>query len=169
MSFCLHTAKEYLTIAFKPFHLLFYLLGVVFFDWLDFPEKATLILVTLMTIDTFTGMLKVARWKRKEWSTHNLGIGIMSKILTFVVLATCSLVSQMTLDLYGINIGIEHILSISIGLFGMAEAISILQNVYIYRTGNWVKEVDLVSAIIRYIQSTIREFLEKILAKKDNL
>lgn len=158
--------KENLAIAFKPFQLLAYALGIVFFDWLDFPEKATIILLTLMSIDTFTWMLKIARWKRKEWSTHNLWIWIMSKILTYIVLATCSLLSQLILELYWMRIGLEHILTVSIWLFGIAEWISILQNVYIFRTGKFIAEIDLVSAIIRWIQNSFREALEKYLAKK---
>ena len=142
-----------------------YSLWIFFFDYLDIPKEATSLLALLVVIDTFTGIAKVIRWRRREFTSYEMGLWVLTKLLTFIIILAAAILAKIVFLLGGIDVGIVHILSVSIGLFSIAQFYSILQNVYIFKTGKQVTEFDAMTLAIQALQWMARKALEAIIKK----
>ena len=83
----------------------------------------------------------------------------MKKSFTFVMILSIGLVFKaMEIDGDGV---IKAVMTILIG----AEGYSILQNIYTIRTGKYMKEVDVVTLLIRALGDFILKYLQRYIAK----
>lgn len=142
-----------------------YSVGIFLFDYLYIPEEATYLLAWLVTLDTITGILKVLRWRKQEFTSYEMGLWVLTKLLTFVIILAAAILAKIIFLLWDVNIGIVHLLSVSIWLFGVAQFYSIVQNVYIFKTGKQVTEFDAMTLAIQAMQLWARKVLEAMIKK----
>lgn len=147
------------TIATYKYSITAYLGLIALFEFLDIPQLQADILAYLMLIDFVSGIAKQARINYKEITSYKAWIGIMKKSFTFVMILSIGLVFK-ALEIDGNGV-IKAVMTILIG----AEGYSILQNIYTIRTGKYMKEVDVVTLLIRSLGDFIVKYLQKYIAK----
>ena len=140
-----------------------YILWVFLFWYLHIEAAQLSILWILMLIDTITWVTK--RYKlNEEWdkvSSAWLTIWALRKLLTLLAIFTISL------TLKGLGVEAYYTLMFSIiAIFIVAQAISIMQNIYSSLTWKKVDEQDAISIVIRVIGSFLLNELEKRLWNK---
>ncbi|MDR2099268.1 MAG: phage holin family protein [Campylobacteraceae bacterium] len=113
------------------------------------------ILAALMCFDMVTGIAKAYRLERNGVSSYRLRIGVISKILYLCVPVI------LALTVRGINFEFgSWLISFSVNALILAEAYSILGNIYTFKTQRKVKEIDAVSYILRAIKNQLDRLLE---------
>lgn len=147
------------TIATYKYSITAYLGLIALFEFLDIPQLQADILAYLMLMDFVSGIAKQARINYKEITSHKAWIGIMKKSFTFVMILSIGFVFK-ALEIDGDSV-IKAVMTILIG----AEGYSILQNIYTIRTGKYMKEVDVVTLLIRSLGDFILKYLQKYIAK----
>lgn len=157
--------ETFLTTIYKWLLLSGYSLWIFFFDYLDIPKEATYILAALVALDTITGIFKVLRWRKQEFTSYEMWLWVLTKLLTFVIILAAALLAKLIFLLWGVDIGIVHLLSVSIWLFGIAQFYSIVQNVYIFKTWKQVTEFDAMTLAMQALQGWARKMLEAIIKK----
>lgn len=147
------------TITTYKYSITAYLGLIALFEFLDMPQLQADILTYLMLIDFISGIAKQARINYKEITSYKVWIGIMKKSFTFVMILSIGLVFKaMEIDGDGV---IKAVMTILIG----AEGYSILRNIYTIRTGKYMKEVDVVTLLIRALGDFILKYLQRYIAK----
>jgi hypothetical protein len=112
------------------------------------------ILAALMCFDLFTGLAKAYRIENSI-SSYKLRIGVISKILYLCVPII------LALTVRGINISFGNwLISFSVNALILAEAYSILGNIYTFKTKRKMKEIDAISYILRAIKRQLDRLLE---------
>ena len=117
-------------------------------------EKLT-ILALLMAIDMVTGTVKAYIIKADITSRRWIA-GFLSKIVVLFVPFTIALMAK------GVDFDIKWFVGLCISILVVAEAYSIVGNIHTIKTGEAVREIDAVSAIIQ----ALRKIFENLLRDK---
>lgn len=136
-----------LNTALIPFASLIAFLG------LDVTKLA--ILSLLMLFDLFTGVVK-AYVRKEDVTSRRLSAGFLSKIMMLLIPLTVALMAK------GMDIDMRWFVTFTVSILIVAEAYSVVGNVYTIKTGEAVKEIDAVSAIVK----ALSRFLENMLRVK---
>lgn len=117
-------------------------------------EKLT-ILALLMGIDMITGTIK-AYVVKSDITSRRWIAGFLSKMVVLLVPFTIALMAK------GVDFDIKWFVGLCISILVVAEAYSIVGNIHTIKTGEAVREIDAVSAIIQ----ALRKIFENILRDK---
>lgn len=106
------------------------------------------ILSFLMVLDLVTGTTKAYVCK-EDVTSRRLSAGFLSKIMVLFVPLTVALMAK------GVEIDMTGLVRFTVSILIISEAYSVVGNVYTIKTGEVVKEIDAVSAIVKRIRSAI--------------
>ena len=110
------------------------------------------ILSFLMVLDLVTGTTK--SYVRKEDTTsRRLSAGFLSKVMVLLIPLTVAIMAK------GLEVDMRWLVTFTISILIVAEAYSVVGNIYTIKTGETVKEIDAVSAIVK----ALGRFLENML------
>ena len=123
-------------------------------QFLEIDTKKLSILVVLMCIDMLTGTLKAYRTKENITSRRWIA-GFLSKLIVLLVPFTIALMAK------GVDFDVKWFIGFSLSIMVIAEAYSILGNIYTFKTGEAVAEIDAVSAIIKVLRNFIENMIER--------
>lgn len=123
-------------------------------QFLEIDTKKLSILVVLMCIDMLTGTLKAYRTKENITSRRWIA-GFLSKLVVLLVPFTIALMAR------GVDFDVKWFIGFSLSIMVIAEAYSILGNIYTFKTGEAVAEIDAVSAIIKVLRNFIENMIER--------
>lgn len=110
------------------------------------------ILAVLMTLDMLTGFIK-AWMLAQDITSRRLLAGFLSKIMVLLVPFSVALMAK------GIGIEMCNFIVFCISILIVAEAYSVIGNVHTIKTGKEVREIDAISAIVKYIGKTLESML----------
>ncbi|MGP1582965.1 MAG: phage holin family protein [Candidatus Altimarinota bacterium] len=140
-----------------------YLCAAGFFNYLGLPREQLKILAVLMLFDFITGVMKQYALDRSKIESGRAWLGLMKKFTTIIFIFTVAFVFR-SVDVFE-QFYIKTVLSAII----IAEAYSIIQNIYCFRTGQAVKEVDAITFVLQKIGSTFEGVLKKMVdAERDD-
>ena len=123
-------------------------------QFLEIDTKKLSILVILMCIDMLTGTFKAYRTKENITSRRWIA-GFLSKLVVLLVPFTIALMAK------GVDFDVKWFIGFSLSIMVIAEAYSILGNIYTFKTGEAVAEIDAVSAIIKVLRNFIENMIER--------
>lgn len=123
-------------------------------QFLEIDTKKLSILVVLMCIDMLTGTLKAYRTKENITSRRWIA-GFLSKLVVLLVPFTIALMAR------GVDFDVKWFIGFSLSIMVIAEAYSILGNIYTFKTGEAVEEIDAVSAIIKVLRNFLENMIER--------
>lgn len=123
-------------------------------QFLEIDAKKLSILVVLMCIDMLTGTFKAYRTKENITSRRWIA-GFLSKLVVLLVPFTIALMAK------GVDFDVKWFIGFSISIMVIAEAYSILGNIYTFKTGEAVEEIDAVSAIIKVLRNFLENMIER--------
>lgn len=112
------------------------------------------ILCFLMLLDLVTGTVKA--YSRKEPITSNrLTAGLLSKLMILVIPLAIALMAK------GVEVDLTWLIRYTVSVLIVAEAYSVVGNIYTSKTGNNVEEIDAVSAVVRALRAVVESFLKR--------
>lgn len=123
-------------------------------QFLEIDAKKLSILVVLMCIDMLTGTFKAYRTKENITSRRWIA-GFLSKLVVLLVPFTIALMAN------GVDFDVKWFIGFSLSIMVIAEAYSILGNIYTFKTGEAVTEIDAVSAIIKVLRNFLENMIER--------
>lgn len=123
-------------------------------QFLEIDAKKLSILVILMCIDMLTGTFKAYRTKENITSRRWIA-GFLSKLVVLLVPFTIALMAK------GVDFDVKWFIGFSLSIMVIAEAYSILGNIYTFKTGEAVAEIDAVSAIIKVLRNFLENMIER--------
>ena len=123
-------------------------------QFLEIDAKKLSILVVLMCIDMLTGTFKAYRTKENITSRRWIA-GFLSKLVVLLIPFTIALMAK------GVDFDVKWFIGFSLSIMVIAEAYSILGNIYTFKTGEAVEEIDAVSAIIKVIRNFLENMIER--------
>jgi len=123
-------------------------------QFLEIDAKKLSILVVLMCIDMLTGTFKAYRTKENITSRRWIA-GFLSKLVVLLVPFTIALMAK------GVDFDVKWFIGFSLSIMVIAEAYSILGNIYTFKTGEAVAEIDAVSAIIKVLRNFLENMIER--------
>lgn len=123
-------------------------------QFLEIDAKKLSILVVLMCIDMLTGTFKAYRTKENITSRRWIA-GFLSKLVVLLVPFTIALMAK------GVDFDVKWFIGFSLSIMVIAEAYSILGNIYTFKTGEAVEEIDAVSAIIKVLRNFLENMIER--------
>jgi len=123
-------------------------------QFLEIDGKKLSILVVLMCIDMLTGTFKAYRTKENITSRRWIA-GFLSKLVVLLVPFTIALMAK------GVDFDVKWFIGFSLSIMVIAEAYSILGNIYTFKTGEAVAEIDAVSAIIKVLRNFLENMIER--------
>lgn len=123
-------------------------------QFLEIDAKKLSILVVLTCIDMLTGTLKAYRTKENITSRRWIA-GFLSKLVVLLVPFTIALMAK------GVDFDVKWFIGFSLSIMVIAEAYSILGNIYTFKTGEAVEEIDAVSAIIKVLRNFLENMIER--------
>lgn len=141
-----------------------YFVGMILFDKLSIPQDQFTSLGVLMIIDVITGYFKIKKEDPRNFRSRDLGDGIVGKMLVALLVISLAIAAQN-----GIHIDPKHFLEWSLGGLIVAEIYSIVQNVYIYKTGKMVEEYDAMSFLLKALREFLLRLLKFIVKKLNSL
>lgn len=148
------------TTAITALKYFWYGCAVLLFEYIEVPTLQFTILWGLMIIDFFAGISKQLVLNAQEVTSHRAWIGILKKSWTLI---SVIVVALMLSAVWFWEAG-RYVIAMT-SLLIMAETYSILQNIYVIRTGEKITEYDVVSKIIKSIGDLIVATIEKTLKK----
>lgn len=123
-------------------------------QFLEIDAKKLSILVILMCIDMLTGTFKAYRTKENITSRRWIA-GFLSKLVVLLVPFTIAIMAK------GVDFDVKWFIGFSLSIMVIAEAYSILGNIYTFKTGEAVAEIDAVSAIIKVLRNFLENMIER--------
>ena len=123
-------------------------------QFLEIDTKKLSILAILMCIDMLTGTFKAYRTKENITSRRWIA-GFLSKLVVLLVPFTIALMAK------GVDFDVKWFIGFSLSIMVIAEAYSILGNIYTFKTGEAVAEIDAVSAIIKVLRNFLENMIER--------
>ncbi|WP_442765490.1 phage holin family protein [Sulfurospirillum cavolei] len=123
-------------------------------QFLEIDAQKLTILVVLMCIDMITGTFKAYRTKENITSRRWIA-GFLSKLVVLLVPFTIALMAK------GVDFEVKWFIGFSLSIMVIAEAYSILGNIYTFKTGEWVAEIDAVSAVIKVLRNFLENMIER--------
>lgn len=139
-----------------------YCVAAILFDRLGIPQGQMSIFGALMIIDILTGYLKVRKVDKNQFTSQKLTDGIIKKMLVMLTIITFAFMCQ-GVRFNGFAIDPKHFLEIALSAMIVAETYSIIQNVYIHRTGHIVKEHDAFTIVYKAFSNMLLVLLKKII------
>lgn len=128
--------------------ILAFLKGILYaaFCFLDIDMALFNILMIFMILDTISGLFKVLKLNKSDFSMKVLLWGLVSKFGLLIV----PLVVALMLKAVGqeMGFGVELIIKILI----VSEFISTMGNIYTIKTGKIVKDIDIFSMLFRFVR-----------------
>jgi len=134
---------------------LFYVPFVGFLLWAGVDKEALLVFAILLAIDIVTGLGKAYRLGHK-WKSVRLANGIISKCILILIPLVMALVAK------GLHLDISTLVFIVIDALILSEAYSIIENIYVFRSGKDIEEFDVLSLILKQIRNTLNKVLGDI-------
>jgi phage-related holin len=128
------------------------------FAYLGVEVETFVILMTFMSVDSFMGGIKAVR----------LGDRFsFSKMLWGITLKLCFLVVPLIIALLGKSVGYDfHAgVNVTISILTVAEAYSIIGNIYSAKNRSQVNRVDVVSLMLINLRKVLKKTLEGLLGK----
>jgi len=128
------------------------------FAYLGVEVETFVILMTFMSVDSFMGGIKAVR----------LGDRFsFSKMLWGITLKLCFLVVPLVIALLGKSVGYDfHAgVNVTISILTVAEAYSIIGNIYSAKNRSQVNRVDVVSLMLINLRKVLKKTLEGLLGK----
>ena len=110
------------------------------------------ILSFLMELDLVTGTTK-AYVRKEDITSRRLSAGFLSKVMVLLIPLTVAIMAK------GLEVDMRWLVTFTISILIVAEAYSVVGNIYTIKTGETVKEIDAVSAIVK----ALGRFLENML------
>lgn len=135
-----------------------YFFAVLLFDKLGIPAQQLVALGCLMGIDVFTGFLKTKKVCPLQFTSQRLTDGVVKKMLILIVVLAFAILAH-----YGVHIVIDDFLKWVFGILMVAETYSIVQNVYVHRTGVMVKEYDAVRLLLKALGDFLLNIFNKMI------
>lgn len=123
-------------------------------QFLEIDAQKLTILVVLMCIDMITGTFKAYRTKENITSRRWIA-GFLSKLVVLLVPFTIALMAK------GVDFEVKWFIGFSLSIMVIAEAYSILGNIYTFKTGESVAEIDAVSAVIKVLRNFLENMIER--------
>lgn len=124
-------------------------------SYLGIDKEKLAILAILMSIDMVTGTIK-AYVTKSDITSRRWIAGFLSKMVVLLVPFTIALMAK------GVDFDIKWFIGLCISVLVVAEAYSIVGNIHTIKTGEAVREIDAVSAIVQ----ALRRIFENILRDK---
>jgi phage-related holin len=126
------------------------------FAFLGLSAVQFLILIILMSLDMITGIAKSYRIDKKSITSNAMKIGLFSKLFYIIVPIVLALAAKgINLEGYGLWFA-----SFAVTILILAEAYSILGNIYSFKTGKEAAEVDGVSYLLLFIRKLIIKLID---------
>ena len=120
--------------------------------YLEIDISKLVILSLLMMFDLFTGTVK-AFSIQEDITSRRLSAGFLSKVMVLLIPLTVAIMAK------GLEVDMRWLVTFTISILIVAEAYSVVGNIYTIKTGETVKEIDAVSAFVK----ALGRFLENIL------
>jgi len=139
---------------------IWYCLAVVVFEYLQISTIQFSILWLLMIIDFMAGISKQWVLNPVDITSHRAWLWILKKAWTLISV----IVVAMMLSAVWPWDSEKYVIAM-VSLLIMAETYSILQNIYVIRTGEKITEYDVVSKVIKWVWEVISDTIEKTLKK----
>ena len=124
--------------------------------YLGINIEATLILVSLMALDSFVGVIKVVMMNKK-FTFRKLLLGFTAK-LSFLII-------PLVIALLGKSLGynFHYVVNVTISILTVAEAYSIIGNIYAARNKVEIEKVDAISLLLLNVSKLIKKILTNLL------
>ncbi|MDR1461442.1 MAG: phage holin family protein [Campylobacteraceae bacterium] len=125
------------------------------FAFLGLNEIQFIILASLMGIDMLTGIAKAYRLNKRNITSHRMGLGCISKLLYLLV----PLIIALAMKGLDVKFG-EWLIAFTINALILTETYSNIANIYTFRTGKSVHEIDATSYILKAIKNQLDRLLD---------
>ncbi len=141
------------------------------FAWLNIELDLFFILICFMIFDTAVGVLKVLKIDRRSFNFKKLIWGLVSKLGLLIIPLLVALLFKgleiESVESVGLSIGVVVIVKILI----VAEFISSISNIYTFRTGIEVEDIDIFTMLFKFLRNGSLVILSKFTGIKieDNL
>lgn len=124
--------------------------------YLGINIETTLILVSLMGLDSFVGVIKVVMMNKK-FTFRKLLLGFTAK-LSFLII-------PLVIALLGKSLGynFHYVVNVTISILTVAEAYSIIGNIYAARNKVEIEKVDAISLLLLNVSKLIKKILTNLL------
>ena len=134
----------------------------VIFAYLGIEIEAFAILMTFMCLDSILGAIKALRLGNKF---------SFKKMLWGYILKLCFLIVPLVIALLGKGLGYDFhsVVNITISILTVAEAYSIIGNIYAAKNKVEVDKLDAVSLLLVYVRKSIKKVLDTLLNKASKL
>ena len=128
------------------------------FAYLGVEVETFMILMTLMCIDSVMGGIKAIRLGYKF---------SFSRMLWGITLKLCFLVVPLVIALLGKSVGYDfHAgVNVTISILTVAEAYSIIGNIYSAKNKTKIDRIDVVSLMLTNLRKVLKKTLEGLLSK----
>jgi len=137
-----------------------YFLIIPVFMYTNIEIDAVAILTLLLSIDFITAIIREARINPQGITSNEMKIGFASKILVILIPFIVSLVGK------GVGIDLSSLANITLSIFILAEAYSIIGNIQQIRTKDrTASEYDAITIVLKKLQEIIKYLLEEVLKK----
>lgn len=132
------------------------------FAYLGIEVETFLILMVFMVMDSVLGAIKALRLGNRF---------SFQKMLWGYTLKLCFLIIPLTLALLGKSLGYDFhsAVNITISILTVAEAYSIIGNIYAAKNKVEMEKLDAVSLLLIYIRKSIKKVLDILLNKASKL
>lgn len=136
-----------------------YVVFIWVFEYLNIPTQQLWFLGILMLIDFISGLMKQYSLDPKEITSHKAWLWAVKKLWTFLVILSLWIFFKA----YWIDA--KEYLKWVLSIFIWAETYSIIQNIYVMRTGKIIREYDAISIVLKKIWEVIIKMIESFLKK----
>lgn len=137
-----------ISVLLKIYFSIFYSYILISLDYAGIPEKTFVVMIILMTVDTLTGIWK--GYILKELSSSPITTGIIKKsgllIALYMIFLGVSVVSEL-----------NFIGNLFVGLFVLAELISIIGNIVAIREKYKISEHDALLQVSEVLKDLFKK------------
>lgn len=137
-----------ISVLLKIYFSIFYSYILISLDYAGIPEKTFVVMIILMTVDTFTGIWK--GYILKELSSSPITTGIIKKSGLLIALYMIFLGNSIVPEL-------GFIANLFVGLFVLAELISIVGNIVAIREKYKISEHDALIQVSEVLKDLFKK------------
>lgn len=137
-----------ISVLLKIYFSIFYSYLLISLDYAGIPEKTFVVMIILMTVDTFTGIWK--GYILKELSSSPITTGILRKSGILIALYMIFLGNSIVPEL-------GFIANLFVGLFVLAELISIVGNIVAIREKYKISEHDALIQVSEVLKDLFKK------------
>lgn len=132
----------------------FFASAVTFFAYVWVSTEAFTVLWTLMLVDMVTGISKQYRMNPQDITSHRWWLGMVKKVYTLIGILS------LWLAIRWIGFDPTTFITIVIPWFIAAELYSVIQNIYIFSTGEKVTEFNATKFVFQALLKIMRGRIE---------